>query len=200
MIIQRSLAKLNGTEKSTRLNNAQIMNDIECQAELKRATPCPLAISLSLSLDPVSRQLSFLNAGQTLGVFKVCLFMVFSCPLILSTMSAIKQHMYGINPKHLPHQSCSFCPQRERGRGQATSRWAPPSSRSRPGEQHRLSRAPPAPAAPETPAPVVAWPHSLILGSGTQISSRYRETFHPISNPADGCAWLVRLPLLFGGN
>ena len=72
MIIQRSLAKLNGTEKSTRLNNAQIMNDIECQAELKRATPCPLAISLSLSLslDPVSRQLSFLNAGQTLEVLR----------------------------------------------------------------------------------------------------------------------------------
>ena len=84
MIIQRSLAKLNGTEKSTRLNNAQIMNDIECQAELKRATPCPLAISLSLSsLDPVSRQLSFLNAGQTLHWEYLRLFIVFNWLLIL---------------------------------------------------------------------------------------------------------------------
>ena len=169
IVIQRSLVKLTCAEKSIRLNK-QCTNH-ECQAELKRATPCPLAISLSLSRSSFKTAIfSKCRSNTALGVFKVVYCFQLTLDSVMSTMSVIKQHLNGINPKHLPHQSCSFCHQRERGRGQATSRWATPSSRSRPGEQHRLSRAPPTPAAPETPAPVVAWPHSLILGSGTQIS------------------------------
>ena len=70
------------------------------------------------------------------------LFIVFNWPFLphhCDIENVIKQHVHRmINPKkHLPHQSCSFCHQRERGRGQATNilvlvaQW---SSRS-PGEQ-----------------------------------------------------------------
>ena len=74
--------------------------------------------------------------------------------------------------KHLPHQSCSFCHQRGKVRGQATNRvtmatlwlWS-----LLPGERHRSGCPPPTPA-PATPT-VAAWPHwPHILGPGTQIS------------------------------
>ena len=104
--------------------NAEIMN-VNCEgAEKGNALPSShlyLYLSSFNVLDFVSYPL--FNARQ---ICSKDLFIVFNCPFLphhCDIENVIKQHVHRmINPKkHLPHQSCSFCHRRERGRGQATN-------------------------------------------------------------------------------